>query len=169
MPVVQARIIQVDVVEINKMKKLVLGTLLVSSLAFASELIPKDFGEYLKKFDLKERSNMKAKLAETLVLIEEGKAVLIDIRTKEEFETWSMGFAKNIPLNELPNRLDELPKNKLIITACPHNDRSNMARIYLTTQGYNAKYLSDGLLKVADFLRGDNAVEFMEEYKKNNK
>jgi rhodanese-related sulfurtransferase len=130
--------------------------------------MPKDFGAYLKGFDLKERSNMKIKLADMLNVLEEGKAILIDIRTKEEFEAWSMGFAKNIPLNELPNRLNELPKDKLIITACPHNDRSNMARMYLTLREYNAKYLSDGLLKTADYLRGD-AVEFMQEYKKNNK
>lgn len=158
-----------DVVEVNKMKKLILGTLLISSMVFAGELTPKDFGEYLKKFDLKERSNMKVKLTDMLNMVEEGKAVLIDIRTKEEFEAWNMGFTKNIPLNELPNRLNELPKDKLIITACPHNDRSNMARMYLTMQGYNAKYLSDGLLKVADYLRGDNAKEFLDEYKKNNK
>lgn len=125
-----------------------------------------DLGEYLKKFDMKERSNMKAKVTDLLVMVEEGKAVLIDIRSREEFASWSMGFAKNIPLNELPNRLDELPKDKLIITACPHNDRSNLARIYLVSKGYNAKYLNDGLLKVADFLRGDNAVDFQEELKK---
>jgi len=32
--------------------------------------------------------------------------------------------------------------------------------------GYNSKYLSDGLLKVADYLSGDNAVEFIQELKK---
>lgn len=156
------------------MKKLTLGIILMSSIVlmrsvvFGGELTPKDFAEYLKAFDLKERSNMKATLQDMLVMVEEGKAVLIDIRTKEEVEAWSMGFAKNIPLNELPNRLDELPKDKLIITACPYNDRSNMARMYLTMQGYNAKYLSDGLLKVANYLRGGNAVDFLETYKINN-
>ena len=148
------------------MKKLILGVVLISSMVFGGELTPKDFGEYLKKFDLQERSNMKVKLTDMLNMLEEGKAVLIDIRTKDEFEAWSMGFAKNIPLNELPNRLNELPKDKLIITACPHNDRSNIARMYLNMKGYNAKYLSDGLLKVADYLRGDNAVEFIQELKK---
>jgi rhodanese-related sulfurtransferase len=109
---------------------------------------------------------MKIRTVDMLDLVEKGEAILLDIRFSKEFEAWNMPFAKNIPLNELPNRLDELPKDKLIITACPHNDRSNMARIYLTLKGYNARYLSDGLLKVADFLRGDNAVEFMEEMSK---
>lgn len=151
------------------MKKIILGAVVASSLLFASEMKEVDLGTYLSKFDMKERSNMKSKLLDTLIMVEEGKAVLIDIRSREEFASWSMGFSKNIPLNELPDRLNELPKDKLIITACPHNDRANLARIYLITKGYNAKYLSDGLLKVADFLRGDNAVEFQEELKKLDK
>ena len=148
------------------MKKIILISLIATTLLWGTPMKELELGEYLTKFDMKERSNMKAKLIDALVMIEEGKAVLIDIRSREEFASWSMGFAQNIPLNELPNRLNELPKDKLIITACPHNDRSNIARIYLTTQGYNAKYLSEGLLKMADFLRGDNAIEFQEELRK---
>lgn len=148
------------------MKKVFLGLVLISSLLFSSDLSPKNFDEYLKSFDLKERNDMKIKSVDMLNMIENGTAVLIDIRFREEFEAWNLPFSKNIPLNELPNRLNELPKDKLIITACPHNDRSNIARMYLNMKGYNAKYLSDGLLKVADYLRGDNAVEFIQELKK---
>lgn len=148
------------------MKKIFLGLTIISSFLFSSDLTPKNFDEYLKSFDLKERNDMKIKSVDMLNMIENGTAVLIDIRFREEFESWNLPFSKNIPLNELPNRLNELPKDKLIITACPHNDRSNMARMYLTMKGYNSKYLSDGLLKVADYLRGDNAVEFIQELKK---
>lgn len=148
------------------MKKIFILIFLFVSLAVSKELTEKSLEEYVKSFDLVERTKMKIKTAEMLVLLEEKKAVLIDIRFKEEFQVWNMPFSKNIPLNELANRLDELPKDKLIITACPHNDRANIARLYLTTKGYNARYLSDGLLKVADYLRGDNAVEFLEELQK---
>ena len=126
----------------------------------------KSFDSYLNEFDYSERKNMKIKTYEMLNLIEEGKAVLIDIRFPEEFKVWNVGFSKNIPLNELPKRLSELPKDKLIITACPHNDRANLARIFLKLKGYNARYLSDGLLKTVDYLRGDNAKEFLEELNK---
>lgn len=98
--------------------------------------------------------------------MEEGKAQVIDIRFREEVKVWSLGFAKNIPLNELPNRLNELDKEKLIITACPHNDRANIARMYLMLKGYNVRYLSDGFLTTVDYLRGDNAKEFLEELNK---
>lgn len=151
------------------MIKIVFIALVSSSLSFSSSGDLESFDKYLKNFDLKERSNMKINTIEMLHLLEEGRAILVDIRFKKEFEAWNMPSSINIPLNELPKRFDELPKDKLIVTACPHNDRSNMARIYLTLKGYNVKYLSDGLLKVADFLRGDYAVEFIDEYTKNKK
>lgn len=142
---------------------------IVSVLLVSSFLQAQSFDEYLKNFDYDERSNMKVKMVEMLNLVEEGDAQVIDIRFKEEYEVWHLNFTKNIPLNELPNRLNELDKTKLIITACPHNDRANIARIYLLQKGYNARYLSDGLLKALNYLRGDNAKEFLEEYKNNNK
>lgn len=148
------------------MKKMILIVLAMVGFINAAELKKVSIEEYLSSFDYAERENMKIKTPDMLVLVEEGKAILLDIRFREEFEVWHMNFAINIPLNELPKRLGELPKDKLIITACPHYDRSSMARLYLTLNGYNAKYLNDGLLKTADFLRGDNAKEFLEEYKK---
>lgn len=138
---------------------------IVLLFVFIVGLNAQSFESYLDKFDYEARVEMKIKTVEMLSMLEEGTAVLIDIRFPDEFKAWHMGFAKNIPLNELPKRLNELPKDKLIITACPHNDRANIARMFLTLNGYKAKYLSDGLLKTADFLRGDNAKEFYEEYK----
>lgn len=143
---------------------LVLALFMGVSLALAEDL-----GAYLRGFDYQERSAMKIQTPELLVLLEEGKAQAIDIRFREEFEAWHMGFSTNIPLNELPERLHELDKSKLIVTMCPHNDRANLARIYLLLQGYNVRYLSDGLLRTADFLRGENAKEFVEAYRLHRK
>jgi rhodanese-related sulfurtransferase len=117
--------------------------------------------DYLTSFTYQERKDMKIDSVELVELLKEGKAQLIDIRFPEEFGAWHMGFAKNIPLNELPSRLSELDKNKLIVTACPHYDRSSMARLYLITKGYKARYLNDGLLGLAELLRGDTAREFI--------
>lgn len=146
------------------MKNVMLCVLALLGFLQAADVKKVSFEEYLLAFDYAERETMKIKTPEMLALVEEGKAILVDVRFREEFEVWHMNFAKNIPLNELPKRLNELPKDMLIITACPHNDRSNLARLFLVQNGYNAKYLNDGLLKVADFLRGDNAKEFLEAY-----
>jgi rhodanese-related sulfurtransferase len=99
-------------------------------------------------------------------LLSERKAVLVDIRFPEETKAWKMGFGLFIPLNELPKRLAELPKDKIIVTACPHKDRSAIAMTYLRTKGYKAKYLTDGLIGLAENLRGDNAKDFLEDLEK---
>jgi len=117
---------------------------------------------YLSNFDYAERKAMKITSTELVELLQEGKAQLIDIRFKEEFAAWHMGGSINIPLNELPNRLDEIDKNKLTVTACPHKDRAILGRIFLVTNGFQAKYLVDGLMGMADLLRGDKAKLFIE-------
>jgi len=117
---------------------------------------------YLSNFDYAERKAMKITSAELVELLQEGKAQFIDIRFKEEFAAWHMGGSINIPLNELPERLDEIDKNKIVVTACPHKDRAILGRIFLTLNGYQAKYLVDGLMGMADLLRGDRAKLFVE-------
>jgi len=143
------------------MKKLLIGMVLLCSLLYSD-----GFDDYLKNFDYKAIKEMKIKTVEMLNMVEDGTAQVIDIRFPAEYEAWHIGFAKNIPINELPDRLNELDKNKVIITACPHNDRANIARMFLMFKGYKVRYLSDGLLSTTDYLKGSNAQEFIEEYKK---
>lgn len=119
------------------------------------------FSAYLKKFDYNERKEMKINIESLLKLIKEDKAEVIDIRFPEEVETWKVSFIKSIPLNELPDRLDELDKSKVIVAVCPHYDRAAIARHYLTLKGYTSKYLVEGLLGLTEYLRGDKAKDFI--------
>jgi len=57
----------------------------------------------------------------------DGNAVLIDIRMSFEKKVWNLPFALDIPADELENRLSEIPKDKLIVIACPTNNRSPFA------------------------------------------
>jgi rhodanese-related sulfurtransferase len=116
--------------------------------------------QYLLDFDYAERRDMKISSKDLVNLLKEKKAVLVDIRFKEEHAAWRMGFGLQIPINELPKRLKELDRTKVIVTACPHKDRSALAMAYLKTQGFDAKYLEDGLLGLAELLRGDKARDF---------
>ena len=124
------------------------------------------FTSYLKTFDYAERKEMKINIQSLLKLIEEDKAVVIDIRFPEEVEAWSVHFIKSIPLNELPDRLYELDKSKIIVAVCPHYDRAAIARHYLTLKGYKSKYLVEGLLGLTEYLRGDRARDFINSIKK---
>jgi rhodanese-related sulfurtransferase len=136
---------------------------LIGAPALAAE--PLTFDNYLKSFDYRERSNMKIGIPEMLNLYKQGAVQIIDIRFPEEYQLYHFGFIKNIPLNELPDRLKELDKAKIIVTVCPHYDRAEIARTYLTLKGYQSKYLVEGLLGLADYLRGDRAKAFINDMK----
>lgn len=85
------------------------------------------------------------------------EAELLDIRIPMETAVWQLNFGLKIPANELPEKLEQLPKDKLIVVACPMTDRSNMARSYLLSKGFNVKYLQGGLLGLMDRLKGGRA------------
>jgi rhodanese-related sulfurtransferase len=145
---------------------MLLAALLVHSSLFAQDGKDISFDDYLKSFDYKERKNMKIKIPEMLELYKQGSVQIIDIRFPEEYQAYNFGFIKSIPLNELPARLAELDKNKIIVTICPHYDRAEIARTYLTLKGYRSKYLVDGAVGLAEHLRGDEARDFINAIKK---
>ena len=122
---------------------------------------PISLDDYLLGYSYESRKEMKASSKQLIDWLEDGKAVLVDIRFAEEQQAWGTGFGLKIPLNELPKRLNELPKDKIIVTACPHKDRAGIAMVYLRSKGYEARYLTDGLLGLMENLRGDDARYFM--------
>lgn len=115
------------------------------------------FEEYIKNFSYESIPAMKISSKRLLELIPENAVQVIDVRFNEEREMWKTGLMTHIPLNELPDRLEELDKEKLIVTVCPHNVRSNIAMHYLMTKGYNVKFLDDGLTTLITLLLGANA------------
>lgn len=66
------------------------------------------------------------------------KSILIDVRKVGEYQQGSAGDAINIPVNDLENRLDELPKDKSVeITVfCLSGGRSAHAKVILEDYGY---------------------------------
>jgi rhodanese-related sulfurtransferase len=140
-----------------------LFALLMITPAYSGESL--SFENYLKAFDYQERRNMKIGIQEMLHLYKQGRVQIIDIRFREEHQVYSFGFIKHIPLNELPDRLKELDRSKIIVTVCPHYDRAEIARTFLTLKGYQSKYLVEGLLGLADYLRGDRAKDFINDMK----
>jgi hypothetical protein len=47
-----------------------------------------------------------------------GKAVIVDVRDAQTFQTRHIAGAVGIPLGELPTRLSELPRDKRILAYC---------------------------------------------------
>ncbi len=126
-----------------------------------------NFDDYLVNFDYNERKAMKIQIPELLNLYRNQQAQLIDIRFHEEYQAWNLGFGQHIPLDELPVRLNELDAEKTIVTTCPHYDRAEIARLYLTLKGFKSRYLTDGMLGLVNYLRGDNARNFIDSNNEN--
>lgn len=63
-------------------------------------------------------------------------AMLVDVRTPDEFAAGSANGALNIPLQILPAKLDLLPKSRQIVVFCRSGMRSAEAKRYLDQQGY---------------------------------
>ena len=105
--------------------------------------------------------NLMIKNEQFVELFKENKIVLLDIRMNFETAIWNFPIAINIPANEIPDRLDELPKNKLLIVACPTVNRSITVSAYLKTQGFNSKFLTTGLVELMAVLKGGKAKELM--------
>lgn len=143
------------------MKQVVFGLCLFLLLPTAGMTSDEKLENYIRAFNYDARVEMKVSSKKLLDLLEDGKAVLVDIRFKEEQQAWGPSFALKIPINELPNRLGELPKDKIIVTACPHKDRAIIAMSYLRSKGIPARYLTDGLIGLAENLRGDDALYFL--------
>lgn len=104
--------------------------------------------DYLTNFTVEQKMEMRISAKDAKLLLDEGKAVLLDVRFTEELKDYNIPSAIKIPLNELALRKSELPADKIILTTCLSGERANMARLYLTTEGYNAKYIHEPVAKV---------------------
>ncbi len=121
---------------------------------------------FVQDFSYESRKEMKISSERIVELLQQKEAVLVDIRFEEEQTAWQMDFALEMPLSTLPRRYKELPKNRLIVTACPHKDRAIIAMVYLKSKGYEVAYLKDGLLGLAEYLRGEKAKHFIESFER---
>lgn len=71
--------------------------------------------------------------------------LLLDVRNPGELQNGGyIDGAVNIPVDELRQRMDELPKDKEIIIYCQVGLRGNVAYRQLVNNGYKAKNLIGG-------------------------
>jgi len=91
-------------------------------------------------------------------LIEEKKPVFIlDVRQQEEYDAGHIDNAVLIPLNVLPGRYSELPRDKTIVVYCRSGGRSARAVAFLRAQGFaNAFSLSGGFTGWKEFQQTGN-------------
>jgi len=67
-----------------------------------------------------------------------GDTLLLDVRSPAAH---SPAWATHIPLEQLPSRIDELPRDGPIVTFCNFGKRSRIARVILKRNGFDVRYL----------------------------
>lgn len=66
-------------------------------------------------------------------------AVVLDVRTQNEFDAGHIKGAKHIPLDRIKTQLEQIKKlNKPVITVCRSGSRSAMAKSILSSAGIEA-------------------------------
>ena len=77
--------------------------------------------------------------------------LLLDVRTAGEMAQGIIPGGVPTPLNALPEKITDLPKDKLVVLYCRTGARSAQATAYMTAMGFNNTYnLRGGIM---DWLR----------------
>lgn len=80
-------------------------------------------------------------------LAKKGEVVMLDVRPVAEYEAAHLPFARSMPLDELKDRLAELPPGKTIVAYCrgPYCLMAKDAVELLRQQGFDALRLPEGV------------------------
>jgi len=93
-------------------------------------------------------------------LFSDPSSVLLDVRTREETQSvcfpleHHVSLSLRIPLNELPDRLKEIPRDRMVGILCVSDVRSAIAYAYLHANGLaNAHILVGGTAGLVEQLK----------------
>lgn len=79
-------------------------------------------------------------------LVKNPSTIIVDVRNQWEYETEHVPEAKNIPLEEVPFKINELKAlNKPLVLYCRSGNRSGMAVSILKQNGLTEVYNGGGL------------------------
>jgi len=76
-----------------------------------------------------------------------GGAFVLDVRTQEEWDEYHAPNTTLIPLDQLPNRVNEIPKDQEIVVICRSGNRSQVGSDILRDAGFKQVTSSAGGLK----------------------
>jgi len=82
---------------------------------------------------------------EALALVAAG-ALLLDVREDAEWGAGHAPDALHVSLSEVPDRLEQLPRNRVVVCVCRSGARSARAANYLLEHGFEAVNLEGGMI-----------------------
>lgn len=95
---------------------------------------------------LLQRSGSKVTVLQATQLINQGKTLILDVRSTEEFALGHVRDAKNIPVKELSTRIGEIDKfkTKTVVVICASGVQSSSATAKLKSAGFNDVHSLNG-------------------------
>lgn len=90
--------------------------------------------------------------------VDKTEAMIIDSRTKEEYDFGHIEGAINIPVDEIRSRLNEIPRDKKIIVYCAVGLRGYIASRILMQHGYTDVYNLSGGYRTYSCAIADNTT-----------
>jgi len=85
-------------------------------------------------------------------------AQVIDVRSKEETQLGMLIGAKNIPMNEIRGRLDELDKNRPVYVHCRTGQRSYNVALTLQAHGFDAYNIAGSFIFISYYFHTLNRL-----------
>jgi len=69
---------------------------------------------------------------------------ILDVREDYEYDSGHIPGATLVPLGQIPNRLEEVPRDKTVIAVCRSGNRSGQATDFLRQQGFENVHNMEG-------------------------
>jgi rhodanese-related sulfurtransferase len=76
-------------------------------------------------------------------------ALLLDVREDDEWEAGHSPLATHISLGEVPDHVEDLPRDQVIVCICRSGARSGRASKFLLEQGFEAVNMEGGMVRWA--------------------
>ena len=80
--------------------------------------------------------NKEISASEAAKLIQQGEAILLDVREDAELSICAIDGALHIPMGEIPTRSEALPRTQTLIVFCHHGMRSLNVCQFLEASGF---------------------------------
>ena len=103
---------------------------------------------YTKGWILADFEMIKPKVAIEMIN-KDSNITLLDVRTTQEYNQAHLPNALHIPLDNLANNLNKLPKDKKVLVYCRSGNRSIEASRILKKHGYTPIDIKGGLIALA--------------------
>jgi rhodanese-related sulfurtransferase len=75
---------------------------------------------------------------------------ILDVREPDEWAEGHIPDAVHIPMNQVPERLDELDRDRPVVAVCRSGRRSGEVVDYLSRLGISAENMPGGMVQWAD-------------------